>query len=77
MIYRKTGNCTSRAAYCMAKKTVKVRGRKGTATMDISIPAQITREHEVERGDVFTIDTGRMMKGVWVSSTSECTVAND
>jgi hypothetical protein len=41
----------------MAKKTVKVRGRKGTATMDISIPAQITREHEVERGDVFTIDT--------------------
>ncbi|MGB9966213.1 hypothetical protein [Halobacterium hubeiense] len=41
----------------MAKKTVKVRGREGTATMDISIPARITREHDVERGDVFTIET--------------------
>lgn len=50
----------------MAKKTVKVRGREGTATMDISIPAAITREHEVERGDVFAIeadtdDEGRLV----------------
>jgi hypothetical protein len=50
----------------MAKKTVKVRGRTGTATMDISIPAAITRDHDVERGDVFTIeadadDDGRLV----------------
>ncbi|MDS0478356.1 hypothetical protein [Natrinema sp. 1APR25-10V2] len=41
----------------MAKKTVKVRGREGTATMDISIPAAITREYDVERGDVFSVET--------------------
>lgn len=40
----------------MAKKTVKARGREGTATMDLSIPAQVTREHDVEPGDVFAID---------------------
>lgn len=50
----------------MTKKTVKVRGRKGTATMDISIPASITRKHDVERGDVFAIeetedDEGRLI----------------
>lgn len=41
----------------MAKKTVKVRGRDGTATMDISIPAGITREYNIEQGDVFSIET--------------------
>lgn len=40
----------------MAKKTVKVRGRDGTATKDLSIPAAITREHDIETGDVFSID---------------------
>lgn len=40
----------------MTKKTVKVRGRKGTATMDISIPASITRKHDIERGDVFALE---------------------
>lgn len=41
----------------MVKKTVKVRGRDGTATMDISIPAQITREFDIERGEVFAVET--------------------
>ena len=41
----------------MAKKTVKVRGREGTATMDLSIPAAITRKFDVDRGDVFAVDT--------------------
>lgn len=40
----------------MAKKTVKVRGREGTATMDLSIPASISQKYDVEQGDVFTID---------------------
>lgn len=39
------------------KKTVKVRGREGTATMDISIPASVTREYDVEQGDVFALET--------------------
>ncbi|MXV61601.1 hypothetical protein GS429_05880 [Natronorubrum sp. JWXQ-INN-674] len=47
----------------MTKKTVKVRGRKGTATMDISIPASVTREHDIERGDVFAIETEEDNKG--------------
>lgn len=41
----------------MAKKTVKVRGREGTATKDISIPASVAREFNVELGDVFAVDT--------------------
>lgn len=41
----------------MSKTTVKARGRDGTATMDISIPAAITRDFDVERGDVFTVET--------------------
>ncbi|AFO56038.1 hypothetical protein NJ7G_0789 [Natrinema sp. J7-2] len=36
---------------------MKVRGRKGTATMDLSIPAAITREFDIERGDVFAVET--------------------
>ena len=41
----------------MTKKTVKVRGRTGTATMDITIPAAVSREHGIEQGDVFAIET--------------------
>lgn len=47
----------------MAKKTVKVRGREGTATMDISIPASITRNFDIEQGDVFSIETGTDEQG--------------
>lgn len=47
----------------MVEKTVKARGREGTATMDISIPAAITREFDVERGDVFSVETKTDEKG--------------
>ncbi|MFB6197432.1 MAG: hypothetical protein ABEI52_04070 [Halobacteriaceae archaeon] len=40
----------------MARKTVKARGREGTSTKDLSIPAAVTREYDVQPGDVFTID---------------------
>lgn len=40
----------------MSKMTVAARGRDGTSTMDISIPAGIAREHEIEIGDEFAID---------------------
>ncbi|WP_459193375.1 hypothetical protein [Halosimplex sp. J119] len=40
----------------MPKKKVAVRGRDGTSTMDISIPAGIAREHDIEIGDEFAID---------------------
>ncbi|GAB3669967.1 hypothetical protein [Halopiger thermotolerans] len=42
----------------MTKKTVKVRGRTGTATMDITIPAAVSREYDIDQGDVFAIETG-------------------
>ena len=41
----------------MTKKTVKVRGRTGTATMDITIPAAVSRKHGIEQGDVFAIES--------------------
>ena len=47
----------------MTKKTVKARGRKGTATMDLSLPAAVTREFDVEPGDVFAIDAEPNEKG--------------
>jgi len=40
----------------MTKKTVKARGRRGTATMDLSIPADVSREYDIDAGDVFTVD---------------------
>ncbi|RKD89124.1 hypothetical protein ATJ93_3950 [Halopiger aswanensis] len=50
----------------MTKKTVKVRGRTGTATMDLTIPAAISREYDIDQGDVFAIeaaedDDGRLV----------------
>lgn len=47
----------------MAKKTVKARGREGTATMDLSLPAEVTREFDVEPGDVFAVDAESNEKG--------------
>ena len=41
----------------MSKTTVKVRGREGTATKDLSIPAAVTREFDIEQGDVFAVET--------------------
>lgn len=41
----------------MTKKTVKVRGRNGTATMDITVPAAVSRAYDIEQGDVFAIET--------------------
>lgn len=42
----------------MTKKTVKARGRRGTATMDLSIPAEVSREYDIDPGDVFAVDVG-------------------
>lgn len=47
----------------MSKNTVKVRGREGTPTKDISIPAGISRDHDIERGDVFAIDVATDTEG--------------
>lgn len=40
----------------MTKKTVKARGRRGTATMDLSIPAEVSREYDIDAGDVFAVE---------------------
>lgn len=50
----------------MPKKIVSVRGREGTPTRDISIPAGIARDHDIELGDEFAIeaaidDEGRLV----------------
>lgn len=38
--------------------TVKARGRQGTASLDLTIPAELKREHEISEGDVFLVDVG-------------------
>lgn len=50
----------------MPKKTVTVRGREGTSTKDISIPAGIARDHDIDPGDEFAIDTATDEDGVLV-----------
>ena len=35
---------------------VKVRGRHGTNTLDITIPAKISKEYGIHVGDVFKVD---------------------
>lgn len=34
---------------------VKVRGRHGTKTLDITIPAKISKEYDIHAGDVFKV----------------------
>lgn len=35
---------------------VKVRGRHGTKSLDITIPAKISKEFDIHVGDVFKVD---------------------
>ena len=36
--------------------TVKARGRHGTASLDLTIPAELKREHGISEGDVFLVE---------------------
>ncbi len=35
--------------------TVKARGRQGTESLDLTIPAELKREHGISEGDVFLV----------------------
>lgn len=39
----------------MEKYTVKVRGRYGTSSFDITIPAKIARKYNIKHGDIFEV----------------------
>lgn len=41
------------------ERTVKVRGRDGTSTKDISIPARVARDADIDPGDEFAVTTTR------------------
>lgn len=42
---------------CMpAPHSVKARSRHGTASLDLTIPAEIKREHGISAGDVFVVE---------------------
>lgn len=36
--------------------TVKARGRQGTESLDLTIPAELKREHGICEGDVFLVE---------------------
>ena len=36
--------------------TVKARGRHGTESLDLTIPAEVKREYGISEGDVFKVD---------------------
>ena len=36
--------------------TVKARGRHGTESLDLTIPAELKREHGISEGDVFLVE---------------------
>ncbi len=36
--------------------TVKARGRHGTESLDLTIPAELKREHDISEGDVFLVE---------------------
>lgn len=36
--------------------TVKARGRQGTESLDLTIPAELKREHDIAQGDVFLVE---------------------
>lgn len=39
-----------------APYNVKARGRHGTESLDLTIPAEIKREHGITAGDVFVVE---------------------
>lgn len=40
----------------MVKDTVRVRGRCGTSSFDITIPAKIARKYDIKHGDIFEVN---------------------
>ena len=40
----------------MADKTVKVRGRHGTKSLDITIPAELSEKFDINAGDLFKVN---------------------
>lgn len=41
----------------MTDNIVKVRGRQGTKSLDITIPAKLSEEYNINAGDLFKVNT--------------------
>jgi bifunctional DNA-binding transcriptional regulator/antitoxin component of YhaV-PrlF toxin-antitoxin module len=39
-----------------APHSVKARGRHGTSSLDLTVPAELKREHDILEGDVFIVE---------------------
>lgn len=39
-----------------APHSVKARGRHGTSSLDLTVPAELKREHNISEGDVFIVE---------------------
>ena len=46
---------------------VKVRGRHGTNSLDITIPAKISSEHDIKAGDLFKVTVNNDEDGLILS----------
>ena len=46
--------------------TVKARGRHGTESLDLTIPAELKREHEITKGDVFLVEVDEDDEGLTI-----------
>lgn len=42
----------------MSEKFVKVRGRHGTKSLDLTIPAELSKEYDINAGDLFKVNIG-------------------
>lgn len=40
----------------MSEKFVKVRGRHGTKSLDLTIPAELSAEHDIKPEDLFKVE---------------------
>lgn len=40
----------------MSEKFVKVRGRHGTKSLDLTIPAELSKEFDINAGDLFKVN---------------------
>lgn len=41
----------------MTKLTVKARERHGTSSLDLTLPSKIIKEHEINKGDIFKVES--------------------
>lgn len=51
----------------MTDNIVKVRGRQGTKSLDITIPAKLSEEFNIDAGDLFKVNVSKEKESIIIT----------